>query len=220
MMPNPLPSVSRSLWSLLLVAALGACQNQPTEESPKASPATDAAPASTARATGPDTLHLLAPGQAGPTRIGMRVGALRAQFGPTLRDVTLQRDDEQFPAFAVGRVGKTTLPALLLEPQCQEGEDNRDGSPSDHCRIWRITVRDPSFRTSSGLGVGSTFGQIKTAAPISYVGQSPMGIAATIEAWHLDFLLDVSAIAARGLPAHLETIHDSVRVVGVQLYRP
>lgn len=149
----------------------------------------------------------------------MTVGAVRAMFGPALREVTLQRGGEDFPAYAVGKVQGTTLPALMLEPLCEEGEDTPKGEPTDHCRIWRITVRDPGFRTTGGLGVGSPYGAIRTGAPLSFVGPNPMGIAATVEAWQMNFLLDGEAIAARHLPARRETIHDTVRVVGIQLYR-
>jgi len=149
----------------------------------------------------------------------MRVGELRLHFGPLLRAVTMRRGDEDFPAFAVGRVGRTSVPALLLEPLCEEGQDNADGSPSDHCRIWRITVRDPAYRTAAGLGVGSRYGEVRLAAPVSFVGPTTMGIAATAEEWHMDFLLDPDPIEVSRLPLRRETVHDSVRVIGVQLYR-
>ncbi|MBC7448702.1 MAG: hypothetical protein H7330_11650, partial [Hymenobacteraceae bacterium] len=160
-----------------------------------------------------------APGRAGAVRIGMRVAELRARFGLTLREVTLMRGGEQYPAFAIGSVGSSRLPALLLEPLCEDGEDDAAGAPTDRCRIWRITIRDPSYRTASGLGVGSRYGEVRRAAPVTFVGPNPMGTAATVESWQLNFLLDPEALTARKLPVHRETIHDSVRVVGVQLYR-
>jgi hypothetical protein len=149
----------------------------------------------------------------------MRVGELRAIYGPALREVTLQRGGEEFPAFAVGKVAKTNLPALLLEPLCEDGEDDATGAPSDHCRIWRITVRDPGFRTANGLGVGSRYGELKTRAPLSFVGPNPMGTAASVEPWRMNFLLDNAALDASPLPARRETVHDTVGVTGVQLYR-
>lgn len=166
-----------------------------------------------------DSAYLLAPGKAGAVRIGMRVSELRARFGLALHEVTLRRGGEDFPAFTVGKVGNPALPALLLEPICDDGEDDATGAPTDHCRIWRITVRDPRYHTASGLGVGARYGDIKRAAPLSFVGPNPMGLAATVELWQMNFLLDTDAIEASPLPAHRETIHDSVRIMGVQLYR-
>lgn len=167
----------------------------------------------------PDSLHRLAPGRAGAVRIGMRVGELRARFGLALREVTLRHGGDDFPAFALGHVGATKLPALLLEPLCRDGEDDATGAPTDRCRIWRITVRDPAYRTVGGLGVGARYADIKHGAPLSFVGPNPMGVAATVEDWQMNFLLDPDAIEASKLPVHRETIHDSVRIVGVQLYR-
>lgn len=149
----------------------------------------------------------------------MRLGEVRALLGPALREVTLQRGGEEYPAFAVGTVGATRLPALLLEPLCADGEDDATGAPSDRCRIWRITVRDPAYRTAAGLGVGSRYGDLKLAAPLSFVGPNPMGVAATVEAWQMNFLLDAGAVGASPLPVHRETVHDSIRITGVQLYR-
>ncbi len=149
----------------------------------------------------------------------MRVGELRSRFGLTLREVTLVRDGEHYPAFAVGKVGRGGLPALLLEPLCEDGEEDAIGAPTDQCRIWRITIRDPAYHTAAGLGVGSRYGDLRLAAPLTFVGPNPMGIAATAESWQMSFLLDAAAIEASKLPVRRETIHDSVRVVGVQLYR-
>ena len=166
-----------------------------------------------------DSSFLLAPGRAGVVRVGMRVGELRARFGPALREVTLQRGGEEYSAFAVGKVGQPALPALLLESLCEEGEDDATGALTDRCRIWRITVRDPRYRTVTGLRVGGRYGDLRSAAPLSFVGPNPMGIAATVEEWRMNFLLDADAIEASSLPAHRETIRDTVRITGIQLYR-
>lgn len=166
-----------------------------------------------------DTSLLLAPGRVGNVRVGMRVGEVRALFGPALREVTLARGGEEYPAFAVGRVGREKLPALLLEPLCDNGDDDATGAPTDRCRIWRITVRDPRYRTATGLGVGSRYGDVRLGAPLTFVGPTPMGLAATVEAWQMNLLLDADAVEARHLPVRRETIHDTVRVTGVQLYR-
>ncbi len=149
----------------------------------------------------------------------MRVGELRARFGLALHEVTLERGGEQFPAFTVGKVGRPALPALLLEPLCDDGEDDATGAPTDRCRIWRITIRDPRYHTASGLSVGARYGDLRRTAPVTFVGPNPMGIAASVEPWQMNFLLDAEAIEASPLPAHRETIHDSVRITGVQLYR-
>ncbi len=202
---------------LLLLAACD--RSAPaTPPAPVPAPAPSAVlPAATTATT--DSSHLLAPGRAGAVRVGMRVGEVRALFGPALREVTLQRGGAEYPAFAVGKVGRTSLPALLLEPLCADGEDDATGAPTDRCRIWRVTVRDPGYRTAAGLGVGSRYGALKHGAPLSFVGPNPMGLAATVEAWQMNFLLDVGAVSASPLPAHRETIHDTIRVTGVQLYR-
>jgi hypothetical protein len=217
---------SRRPWlSLLAVVLLTSC-DRPTEESktpqhlPDGTTAIVAADSTIRPAPAAfDSTHLLAPGRAGMVRVGMNVGAVRALFGPALREVTLQRGGEDFPAYAVGKVKDTGLPALLLEPLCEEGEDTPKGAPTDHCRIWRITIRDPGYRTISGLGVGSRYGDLRAGAPLSFVGPNPMGIAATVESWQMNFLLDGAAIEARHLPARRETIHDTVRITGIQLYR-
>ena len=212
----------RCTWSavvaLVMLILVGCDSHRPAAPSAAA----EAPPADTAQAAPgvkPDSTLLLAPGRVGAVRIGMRVGELRAQYGLMLRDVTIARDGEEYPAFAIGRATGSQLPALLLEPLCDDGDDDATGNPTDRCRIWRITIRDRRYRTASGLGVGSRYGDVRLAAPLSFVGPNPMGIAATVEPWQMNFLLDAEAIAARKLPVRRETIHDSVRVTGVQLYR-
>lgn len=154
----------------------------------------------------------------------MSIGELRRRYGPLLREVTIQRgegpDAIDIPAYTLGqtRGADGRLPAVLLEPLCREGEDHPDGTVSDHCRIWRITVRDPAYHTTSGIGVGARFGDLKLGTPLSFVGPSPMGIAATSEEWQMNFLLDPAPIEASQLPLRRETIPDSVRVIGVQVF--
>ncbi len=207
------------LISVFLLSCTAGTDDLATQDPPKSAAQTAATDSTRAESAALDSALLLAPGRAGLVRIGMQVSELRAQFGLTLREVTLRRGGDDFPAFAVGRVGTSKIPALLLEPLCEEGEDDATGAPSDHCRIWRITVRDPRYRTASGLGVGSRYGAIKMGAPLSFVGPNPMGTAATAEDWRINFLLDPAALDASPLPAHRETVNDSVLIVGVQLYR-
>lgn len=211
-----------SIW-----VGFSSCESRPKEttsatatQSPSAQPLeSPVTPASASPAATLDSHHLLARGRAGDVRVGMRIGELRTRFGSDLREVTLQRGGDEFPAFALGRIKNSKLPALLLEPLCEDGEDDATGQPTDHCRIWRITIRDPAYRTAGGLGVGSRYGDIKRAAPLSFVGPNPMGLAATAEDWQMNFLLDTEAFALSKLPAHRETVHDSIRVTGIQLYR-
>ncbi len=215
------PSFRRRLSGLLISAfLLSSCQDGPASQQASA-PALPPSPARVAAPT--DSASLLAPGRAGTLRIGMLVGELRAHYGPLLREVTLRREGEAFPAFALGKVRAPgekngTLPAVLLEPLCDDGDDNPDGSVSDHCRIWRLTLRDPLYRTRTGVGVGSTFEAVRLGTPLTFVGPTTMGVAATAEAWQMNFLLNVSGLPDK-LPLRRETIPDSVRVVGVQLYR-
>lgn len=93
---------------------------------------------------------LLAKGRAGSIEIGMTVDELLARVGhghTTLVDLHLE--GMFTPALAV------RLPGGEGVVHAEIGEQ-----PCEGFRIWRLAVEDARFRTSEGIGVGSTYGQV------------------------------------------------------------
>jgi hypothetical protein len=203
---------------LLLAVLLAACnpeQNQPSRQQTPAPPEPDSLPADGTAVTAgaaaeapkitplPDSSrYQINRSQVGPIKIGMPVARLPLVV-PTgqLREVAISREGQGFKAYEVGGP-----PAgLLVEEKC---------TPA--CRVWRIQVKDPAYRTAEGLGIGSTLGEVKKYYPISFLGSGETEIVAVSDQKKITFLLDVSRLPAATVPRlNVTNTPDSVKVLGL-----
>lgn len=143
----------------------------------------------------------IAPGQVGPIRVGMEVSQLKKLLPGQLKETTLHLEGEQFRAYQIGKFES----GVLVEEKCNPG-----------CQVWRIQVRDPVYRTSENLGVGSTLGEVKKHYPVSFLGPGETEIVAVSDKKKITFLLDVSALPASKVPRlNLQNTPDSVKVLGM-----
>jgi len=151
-------------------------------------------------AQGNDTL---ARGQVGPIRIGASVDAVNAAFGRDhIKEVDLRLEGMPSPALEI-RLGDSSAqqPSLVAER-----------FPSMPDRIWRVRVFDTRFRTADGLGIGSTFGDVRARHPIQgRLGAGEGHIYAHISDLELSFELDA---------AQPESVTDSTRVKSVLVVLP
>src|SRR5436190_1408769 len=101
--------------------------------------------------------YTLARGQVGPIRVGAIVDAVYAAFGREhIKEVDLRLEGMPSPALEI-RLGDSSAqqPSLVAER-----------FPPMPDRIWRVRVFDARFRTADGLGIGSTFGDVRARHPI------------------------------------------------------
>jgi len=147
--------------------------------------------------------YTLARGQVGPIRIGASVDAVNAAFGRDhIKEVDLRLEGMPSPALEI-RLGDSSAqqPSLVAER-----------FPSMPDWIWRVRVFDTRFRTADGLGIGSTFGDVRARHPIQgRLGADEGHIYAHVSDLELSFELDA---------AQPESVTDSTRVKSVLVVLP
>lgn len=140
---------------LMLILTLFACQpkDKSKQEANSATPATDTAEVAMSAPTTPDSAYLIVPGESiGRIRLGM--------FAPKLRDIMGQADSGdaamgkslQFWISKEGRQPRQYVAVYTVT--------NFDGTGSPPM-VQQVQVTSPHFRTSSGLGSGSTLAEIR-----------------------------------------------------------
>jgi hypothetical protein len=203
---------------LLLAGQLAACnpeqnpqsrQQTPTPPEPDSLPADGTAVTAGATTEAPQQIpaqdssrYQITRSQVGPIKIGMPVARLPLVVPPgQFREVALTREGQGFKAYEVGGP-----PAgLLVEERCTTA-----------CRVWRIQVKDPAYRTAEGLGIGSTLGEVKKYYPISFLGTGETEIVAVSSQKKITFQLDVSHLPAAKVPRlNVHNTPDSVKVLGL-----
>ncbi|WP_205502671.1 hypothetical protein [Rufibacter psychrotolerans] len=147
-------------------------------------------------------------GQAGAVKIGMPIEELKKAYGYNkLREVDHTLEGTTTKAFEV--LGERRRPDLLVEQDCAGGA----------CKVYRITVLNPAFKSASGVGIGSTLGQVKQNFSISRVSPGEGKLVAIAEADKMSFVLDMKGIPAeRWGKLKVEDVPNTTQVTGVMLY--
>ena len=159
-----------------------------------------------ARAHG-EPAWLLADGCAGSVCLQMEVDKLQRAVRPgQTRLVDLQLEGHFAPAIEVF-LDSSGTPGIVAEVF-------RDVSHGWHIR--RLRVHDPRFRTASGVGVGSTFGDLRAAHELGWTGLGEGDAVATVPSLGMSFILDqdASRAAARGA-----TPPDTAKVIAILVVR-
>ena len=77
---------------------------------------------------------------------------------------------------------------------------------SNQLVVLRINVLDPALLTTDGVGVGSTFGELRSKYTVDWIGSGEGNVFARVEALGISFGLDTSG------PARLASIRDPSKV--------
>ena len=126
---------------------------------------------------------LLSKGQAGQVRISMPVEEMRSQVpaGQQIRDTTLQLEGQQYTAYVLSTAESPH--GMLVEQVCEPD-----------CQVWRISIRDPNYRTVQGIGVGSKYSEVVQHYPINYTSLGEAGFVAVSEKAGMSFILTTNQL--------------------------
>ncbi|WP_181305677.1 hypothetical protein [Rufibacter sp. XAAS-G3-1] len=147
-------------------------------------------------------------GQAGAVKIGMSIDELRKAYGQNkLREIDHTLEGTTTKAYEV--LGERHRPDLRVEQECAGAA----------CKVSRITVLNPAFKTSNGLGIGSTLGDLKKSINITRVGTGEGNFVAISEDSRMSFVLDMRGIpSTRWANLQVKDVPNSTLVSGVMLY--
>ena len=145
-------------------------------------------------------------GQIGPIRVGMPVTEMRKQVpAQLLKEVPITREGKGYKAYEIRQSGADTKAGLLVEEICEPD-----------CKVWRIQVQNPAYKTKEGLGIGSTLADVKKHYKLSFLGAGETEIVAVSDDAKLTFMLDVSNVPPKEVPRlNLKNTPDSTPVIGM-----
>jgi hypothetical protein len=150
---------------------------------------------------------LLSPGKAGRIEIGMAVDKIYSVY---TREATKLVD--------LALEGFFT-PALEITLPGHVGEKPSITAEIGWSQAWtfsRITVYDSRFRTASGIGAGSSLGEIRRNHKVDWIefGEGPM--VARVDSLGMGFLLEVQAVPQAWYEKRdMKWIPDSAKVTGI-----
>lgn len=148
-------------------------------------------------------------GSVGPVVIGAPAEAVYTEFRDRARLVDLQLEGHLSPALELKRFGAQLIASMIAEIW-----------PADNqLVVTRIHVLDPSLRTKEGIGVGSTYGELRSTYRIDWVGSGEGNFFARVEQLAISFQLDTSGPVSLWSIRDPERVPDSVRIVSMMLTR-
>lgn len=183
------------MYAVLLGVSMAACLSQNDNETEGAEAPTlkdmpaDADGAVEAPLLPEPANFVVEKGHVGDVRIGMPVEAMRQDvpMGMVIADTTLTQEGQQSTAYRLYPEGDAQ--GLLIEQTCA----------AEVCRVWRITVESPDYKTPKGIRVGSTYSEVQQAYPISSVTFEEGNLVAVAEDAGMSFILDTSQLEASKL---------------------
>jgi hypothetical protein len=151
-------------------------------------------------------LFRLGKGQAGIIRVGMSVEELKASVpADLLVEKEINREGQLYTVYEILNDAYSQETGLVAEPRCEPG-----------CRIYRIEVRDKKYQTPEGIGIGSTYGEVRQAYPIRYASAEEGNVTAVSEEAQMSFLLEKLPFSHQQLTnLQQENIPDSTLVTGI-----
>ena len=143
----------------------------------------------------------------GPVSIGAEADAIYSTFRERAKLIDLKLEGHLSPALEIKQFGSQLAASLVAEI----------APANNRLVVTRINVLDPSLRTKEGIGIGSTFEELRSRYRIDWVGSGEGRVFARVEELAASFQLDTSG------PVKLWSIRDpqqvpvTVRIVSIML---
>jgi hypothetical protein len=158
--------------------------------------------------TPPETI-VVERGRVGPISIGATAESVYDKFGSRARLVDLKREGMLSPALEVKLFGSQLVASIIAEI----------GPANNRLVVTRIHVVDPGLRTKEGLGVGSTYEDLRSRYSVDWVGSGEGTFVARVETLGMSFQLDTSGPKPLWAVRDPNQVPKDVRVVGIMLTR-
>lgn len=195
------------LYAILLGVGMAACLSQNDEATSENEEQVEAT-ATTAANPEPADL-VIEKGRAGNIRLGMPIEEVRQNVveGTVVNDTLLMQEGQQATGYLLYTNEEK---ALLIEQNCEPD-----------CEVQRISVLSPAYKTAKGIGVGSSYGEVKQAYPITTVAVEEDNFVAVSDEASMSFELDDTKLPQDGKETgryNPGNIPDDTRVTRVLLY--
>ena len=154
-------------------------------------------------------LPLVERARVGQVSIGASAEAIAREFGDRVRLIDLNLEGHLSPALEIKLFGTQGAASLIAEIW-----------PSNNqLVVSRIRVFDPRLRTKEGIGVGSTYADLRSRYSIDWVASGEGDFFARVEPLGISFMLDMSGEQKARTGRNAALVPGEVRVVGMLLTR-
>jgi hypothetical protein len=154
-------------------------------------------------------LPLVERARVGPVSIGAAAEPIAREFGDRARLIDMHLEGQFSPAFEIRLFGAQAGASLIAEI-----------SPSNNqLVVTRIRVLDPRLRTKEGIGIGSTYADLRSRYSVDWVASGEGDFFARVESLGISFMLDMSGEQKARTGRNAALVPGDVRVVGMLLTR-
>ena len=162
------------------------------------------------QAASAQTAMVVEQSRVGTVAIGVTAESIYEEFRDRARLVDLKLEGHLSPALELRFGTLQVVPSLVAEIWPL---DNR-------LVVTRIRVIDASLRTRDGIGIGSTYGELRSKYRIDSIGSGEGSFIARVETLGISFELDTSGSTPLWRIRDPQAVPPGVRIVGMMLTRP
>ena len=145
----------------------------------------------------------------GPVSIGAAADSICSEFRDRARLIDLKLEGHLTPALEIKLFGSQLVGSIVAEI----------APANSRLVVTRIHVIDPSLRTKEGIGVGSTYQELRSRYKVDWVGSGEGSFFARVEGLAISFQLDTSGPVALWSIRDPDRIPNGTRIVSMMLTR-